>query len=68
VARCLLPEPLAAALRTEPQLISELAEVFYRRCVTGAMITRALAAAAVARLARLQGRDLSGTTSLYAVE
>ncbi|GIL77140.1 hypothetical protein Vretimale_3179 [Volvox reticuliferus] len=31
VARCLLPVPLAAALRTEPQVVSELVEAFYLR-------------------------------------
>ncbi|KXZ46865.1 hypothetical protein GPECTOR_40g599 [Gonium pectorale] len=31
VARCLLPGPLAAALRAEPQLVAELVEAFYNR-------------------------------------
>ncbi|KAG2454776.1 hypothetical protein HYH02_000611 [Chlamydomonas schloesseri] len=30
-ARCLLPGPLAAALRAEPQLVAELVEAFYYR-------------------------------------
>ncbi|GLC37418.1 hypothetical protein PLESTB_001589500 [Pleodorina starrii] len=30
-ARCLLPVPLAAALRSEPQLVAELVEAFYHR-------------------------------------